>query len=245
MDLTSDVGSDLFHRSAAHKTKRSKTVARLMDAAVTLFAQRGVDATTVLDITIAAGVSNGTFYSYFKDKDEIATAVYDSVTATLVSDIVSGLDRIADGPSQIALGSIWFAETVSREPHWGWMIVRALDEQTPFREQSAGIIGRYVDNGVAQGHFKVVRSALLIDLMLAILVGAIRARLRDPTEATEQAGMMAAEVHLRMLGMSPAQARRIPIAAKRRHGERPESAIPDIQPPPPRHGPAAGRPRPA
>lgn len=43
----------------------------LLDAAATLFAQKGYHATTVDDITRAAGVAKGTFYLYFDEKREV------------------------------------------------------------------------------------------------------------------------------------------------------------------------------
>lgn len=47
----------------------------LLDAAERLFAERGIDATTVEDITRAAGVAKGTFYLYFGSKEHILAAL--------------------------------------------------------------------------------------------------------------------------------------------------------------------------
>ena len=47
----------------------------LIQTAVTTFAQEGVAASSVLQITQAAGVSNGTFYHYFANKQELEDAV--------------------------------------------------------------------------------------------------------------------------------------------------------------------------
>jgi AcrR family transcriptional regulator len=43
----------------------------LQDAALTLFAQQGLDGTTVAEIAAAAGVSQRTFFRYFVDKREV------------------------------------------------------------------------------------------------------------------------------------------------------------------------------
>jgi len=72
----------------------------LLDAAERLFAERGLSATTVADITGAAGVSKGSFYGYFSSRDELVEAlnarlgdelfaVLDDVLTTLVGDAVS------------------------------------------------------------------------------------------------------------------------------------------------------------
>jgi AcrR family transcriptional regulator len=72
----------------------------LLDAAERLFAARGVQATTVADITAAAGVSKGSFYVYFASRDELVEAlngrlgdalfsVLDDVLTALVGDAVT------------------------------------------------------------------------------------------------------------------------------------------------------------
>lgn len=234
------VPSNRFHREAQAKNKRSRTQARLMDAAVSLFAQRGVDATSVLEITTAAKVANGTFYNYFKDKEDITEAVYRAVTQTLVTNIIATLDRLDDGPEQIALGTIWFTEAVSSEPHWGWMMVKALEERTDFRAFSQGAIAKYIKNGLKQAHFSVQCTPALLALYTSVLSGAIRARLENPGAETRDIGLFAAEMHLRMLGMSPKQARAIPVRARAAHGDHPEWAALEIEPAVPRHAAVAG-----
>ncbi len=233
------VPSTRFHREALAKNKRYRTQARLMDAAVSLFAQRGVDATSVLEITTAARMANGTFYNYFKDKEEIIEAVYRAVTQTLVANIIDSLDRLDDGPEQIALGTIWFSEAVSSEPHWGWMMVKALEERTDFRDFCRNAIAKYIRNGIKQKCFTVQCTPSLLALYTSVLSGAIRARLENPTEETRDIGLLAAEMHLRMLGMSPMQSHAIPARAKAVHGNHPEGTAPNIPPALPRHGAVA------
>jgi AcrR family transcriptional regulator len=55
----------------------------LLDAAMTLFAERGYHATTVPDIVKAAGVGHGTFYQYFKSRREILLALAAEAHAAL------------------------------------------------------------------------------------------------------------------------------------------------------------------
>lgn len=50
-------------------------IEELLDAAERLFAERGIDATTVEDVTRAAGVAKGTFYLYFESKDHVLAAL--------------------------------------------------------------------------------------------------------------------------------------------------------------------------
>lgn len=55
--------------------KKQKKKTALLQAAYELFLKKGVPMTSVGDITTRAGVAKGTFYLYFRDKDDILGAV--------------------------------------------------------------------------------------------------------------------------------------------------------------------------
>lgn len=50
---------------------------KLLSAALEVFTEYGLDATTIEDITQKADLGKGTFYRHFKDKEEIATILVD------------------------------------------------------------------------------------------------------------------------------------------------------------------------
>jgi len=51
--------------------KRRETLARITDAGICLFLEKGYQATTLDEIAGAAGISRRTFFHYFKSKDDI------------------------------------------------------------------------------------------------------------------------------------------------------------------------------
>ena len=51
--------------------KHRETLARITDAGVSLFLEKGYQATTLDEIATAAGISRRTFFHYFKSKDDI------------------------------------------------------------------------------------------------------------------------------------------------------------------------------
>ncbi|KAA6346098.1 putative HTH-type transcriptional regulator YfiR [termite gut metagenome] len=57
---------------------KSKTRAKLVDAARQLFAKMGIENTTMNDIAIASKKGRRTLYTYFKNKDEIYLTVVES-----------------------------------------------------------------------------------------------------------------------------------------------------------------------
>lgn len=69
--------SELHWVRASQQTRSGRTQAALLDAAEALFAERGVDATTVADIAADADSSVGAVYHHFRDKKAIMYALFD------------------------------------------------------------------------------------------------------------------------------------------------------------------------
>jgi AcrR family transcriptional regulator len=61
---------------------------RIADAALELFAERGYENTTVLDIAERAGVAKSTFFRHFRDKREVLFGE-DALTGPLIAAIVA------------------------------------------------------------------------------------------------------------------------------------------------------------
>jgi AcrR family transcriptional regulator len=61
--------------TTARARQADRRRAELLDTALLLFAERGFDATTIADISAAAGTAHGLVYHYFRSKDELLLAV--------------------------------------------------------------------------------------------------------------------------------------------------------------------------
>lgn len=71
---------------ATRQIRRTRaTRRRLLKAAKELFAEKGIDLTTIDDITARADVGKGTFYYHFSDKNEIIAEQIRNVLEGLVS----------------------------------------------------------------------------------------------------------------------------------------------------------------
>src|SRR5579885_3041533 len=65
--------------------KGERTRARIVEKAANLIHERGVAATTLEDVKVAAEVSGSQLYHYFPDKDELVQAVIDYHADGIVS----------------------------------------------------------------------------------------------------------------------------------------------------------------
>ena len=68
----------------------------LVEAAVSVFAAKGVAATSVDDIVRAAGVAKGTFYLYFATKDDLVNAV----ATSMVEGVADRIEALAADPAR-------------------------------------------------------------------------------------------------------------------------------------------------
>ena len=65
----------LLRKRLTREESRAQTRDRLLDAALTLFSQGGIDAASIEEVAETAGYSRGAFYSNFDTKDQMVCAV--------------------------------------------------------------------------------------------------------------------------------------------------------------------------
>lgn len=80
--------------------KKQRTREALVDAAFTLFAEKGFDATTVEEIADAVDVSSRTFFRYFASKEDVALTFQEEQTRAVMAAFA---ERPADEPIMTAL----------------------------------------------------------------------------------------------------------------------------------------------
>ena len=97
-----------------------------MRAALHLFGERGYDATTVQDITSAAGVSKGTFFNYFDTKE----AILPGIAAHRLEELETALTPERGAPSspvaRIKLALRLMAEDPLCERHLAHQLAAAM-----------------------------------------------------------------------------------------------------------------------
>lgn len=82
------------------KTRQQRRVGRtrqkLLEAASSLFAEKGLDLTTIDDITERADVGKGTFYYHFKNKEGLLKVLINEVLGELIETINQRAEGITD-----------------------------------------------------------------------------------------------------------------------------------------------------
>lgn len=195
-----------FAAEARHQNKSARTRAKLMDAAVRIFARDGFEAASVNEIAYEAEVANGTFYLHFKDKDDIVGEVAFRIAADVTRRLDEALAGIDDAVDRVSFATRQFVNLAASEPSWGWALFRAAWSLPAWRRQAVAYARADLVRGVKQGTFKIKIDDFLVDMFTSMVMTALFGRLQG--RADDDAGERVAELQLRMLGVTPERARR-------------------------------------
>ncbi len=157
-----------------------ETRRRLLSAARTLFAERGVSGTTIDDLAEAADVSRATFFNYFPSKDAVVSALHDGHMQKLGALIDGLLEREMTTNERIRL----VLEDVTDATHRFREYLRAGElERDPAREQISperteqfhDQIRRVLDRGIADGEVRTDFSAhFLAQTVAAVYISSVQ-----------------------------------------------------------------------
>ena len=73
--------------------RKRETRARLLDAALRLMADRGMEGVAINEITEAADVGFGSFYNHFESKE----AIYAALVSSVFEEFADSLDKVTEG----------------------------------------------------------------------------------------------------------------------------------------------------
>ena len=92
------------------------TQERIDRSALALFAEKGVDRTTINDIASAAGIAEGTIYRHYASKDELIWGLFSSNYADLAERLERLQERTPDLRGKLALMVESFCVLFERDP---------------------------------------------------------------------------------------------------------------------------------
>ena len=87
---------------------RSRTRERVLQVALQLFNDRGVDRVTTAEIAEAAGINEGNLYYYFQKKEQLALALFEFFAAAIIETAERPIANPADAASYAAYQRGWF-----------------------------------------------------------------------------------------------------------------------------------------
>lgn len=95
-------------RPSLSTRSRENTRARLLEAALEVFAEKGIRRVTVDELVAAAGFTRGAFYSNFSSIEEVFFAVFEDQAERMLSAVRAAIDSIPEGEFSLdSLGTVF------------------------------------------------------------------------------------------------------------------------------------------
>ncbi len=166
-----------------YQAHRERQWRRILDAAETLFDERGIDRVTMADITLASGVRASTLYQYFANKDEIVWAIVSDLFTAEAESSRRFVERAATGLEKITGLLEFMADELSHNPAKvrfmaqfdamyarDWPAERLLTLEAQVNPKGFGGFSKVIREGIKDGS---LRADLDPDLTLHAVINAV------------------------------------------------------------------------
>jgi AcrR family transcriptional regulator len=95
-------------RPSLSRRRRENTRARLLEAALEVFAEKGIRRVTVDELVTAAGFTRGAFYSNFSSIEEVFFAVFEDQAERMLTAVRSAIESVPAGEFSLdSLGTVF------------------------------------------------------------------------------------------------------------------------------------------
>jgi len=196
------------HRPRVAAEKRVRMRRKLIENALLVFAEKGVDASVIEDVIKAAAVSRGTFYNYYRTNAELQMAASDELGNEIVQQIEN---QTRDNPSpaaRICTGVRLYLRAAQQFPLFARFVARlglaaVGPENLVFRYLPA-----HLEEGMAAREFSGMPVLVALDVVLGSVVSAVTRVAAN--EADDDYLRAAVTAMLRGLGVAEKKALALP-----------------------------------
>jgi AcrR family transcriptional regulator len=149
--------------------RRARTEARIVAAALQVFAERGADAPVIDDFIHAAGVARGTFYNYFTHTEQLLAAVARALEDDLILAIEHEMVGITAPAERLSAGMrLWLRWARSDRQGCGF-VVRSRFRGPLVEQQLASDLRAGLQAGILRGIGADTARDLLVGTILAAM----------------------------------------------------------------------------
>jgi AcrR family transcriptional regulator len=183
--------------------RRTRTRQQLASAARTLIATRGISGLTIGDVTEAADIGHGSFYTYFDSKEALVDAVLKDSLQTLAALAITIVPEHEDPAVRAYVADRRFIGTVSQDHELARLLVHAHEGDHVFRAATLPYARAVLTPGLESGRFNVPD----VDVTLLIGVGSLSAVIRAIVDGDAPPGADRAHAQsmLRLFGIADAE----------------------------------------
>jgi TetR/AcrR family fatty acid metabolism transcriptional regulator len=136
--------------------------ARILDAAIRVFARKGFFSAKVAEIAAEAGVADGTIYLYFKNKDDLLISLFEERMDALLGGMRAAIEGVEPGPAKLDACADYLVRFAREHPELMEVFTVEVRQSTKFmKEYSNPKFKEYLEvwagiiaEGQAQGRFR-------------------------------------------------------------------------------------------
>jgi len=203
-------------RGGRNERRKARTRSALLGAARRLFASKGFEATTIAEIAEEADVAIGSFYNYFRTKDDLLAGILEEALTEQLRRLEARRVGVEDPAELVSIAHRHLLWAAREDPDLAWLLVR-LD--VPFRVIDA-VLGEAaahdLRDGIRKGRFAVADRRVALraagGALISVMHGQLLGELRPGADSAHAEGV------LRSFGLPPGEAAQIarrPLPAER------------------------------
>ena len=146
---------------------------RIMDAALSIFAEKGFQNSTITEVSKAAGVSEATIYEYFGTKEDLLFAIPEKISNDTFEESSKVIPYIKGVEGKIRAILLFYVQLYQSNPDYSALVLLQLMSNKRFRHTPAHVAIRKsshvlldcIREGIADGTFKKDSNPYLIRSM--------------------------------------------------------------------------------
>ena len=155
---------------------------KLVESAVLVFAEKGVDASVIDDVIAAAGVSRGTFYNYFRTNAELLVAANEELGNEIVHLIETHVIAIPSPAARLLTGLRLYLDVARRFPLFTQFVAQAGAQTLSPDNLVYQYLPVHIAEGIKAGEFTDAPVLVMLDLIVGaglVAVARLAAGLAD------------------------------------------------------------------
>ena len=166
----------LERRAELGQIKRTKTRAMLLNSAFDALGHGDGKDTQIDDVLAKAGMARGTFYNYFRSRDDLFAAI----SYELSHSFDVALAENHDPPTRSLMAIRTYLGKTHQDKKWGWAMVNiSLNGPFVFGAATYEYARETIQLGIESGDFVLPSARHGLDLLMGTMLSAMMTLLRD------------------------------------------------------------------
>lgn len=154
------------HRTRVAAERRARMRRTLVEAALLVFAEKGVDASVIDDVITAAGVSRGTFYNYFRTNAELLIAANEELGNELARRIEELVRPLPTPAARLATGIRLYFDVARRFPLLAHFLARVGPQAAGPSNLLYTYLPAHLAEGMKRGEFVAMPTLSALDIIV-------------------------------------------------------------------------------